>query len=314
MGWQDRPYAHRDEDEQPRRPYYQGAQAGGVSVTTAIIIANIIVFGLMAYAGPRISNWIVNFGIMQGAAVLHGQIWRLLTATYMHAGLTHIFINMLFLYFLGPALERVWGRRQFLLVYTLAGVAGNILLTAAGLVGFIDPYLPGLGASGSVLALLGAAAVLFPEAEVYVYFLFPVRIRTCVIFYSLWYVYNVWQQGPNYGGDLCHLAGLAVGVWWAYSGGFSLSGRHRTKIDPSSAVRHLASVLGGPPTRSDQDARDPSSAGEQRHTDAEAIDRILAKVHEHGVDSLTLEEKRALAEASQRRQADQRPENTDDAT
>jgi len=314
LGWQDRPYAHRDHDDQPRRPYYRGPVAGGISVTTAIIIANVIVFVLMFYGGPRIYNWIVNFGVMQGEAVLHGQFWRLLTATYMHAGLTHIFINMLFLYFLGPALERVWGRRQFLLVYTLAGIAGNVLLTVAGLVGFIDPLLPGLGASGSVLALLGAAAVLFPEAEVYVYFLFPVRIRTCVIFYSVWYVYNVWQKGPNYGGDLCHLAGLAVGVWWAYSGGFSLSGRHRTKADPSSAVRRLASVLGGPPKTSDQDTRDPSSPEGQRHTDAETIDRILAKIHEHGVDSLTPEEKRVLAEASRRRQAHQPPENTDDAS
>ena len=313
MGWQDRPYAHHD-DDQPPRPYYRGPRAAGISVTTAIIIANVIVYVLMFYGGPRVCNWIVNFGVMQGAAVLHGQFWRLLTATYMHAGLTHIFVNMLFLYFLGPALERVWGRRQFLLVYTLAGVAGNVLLTAAGLVGFIDPFLPGLCASGSVLGLLGAAAVLFPEAEVYVYFLFPVRIRTCVIFYSVWYAYNVWQKGPNYGGDLCHLAGLAVGVWWAYSGGFSLSGRHRTKVDPSSAVRHLVSVLGGPSNTSDQDSREPSGSAEQRHTDAETIDRILAKIHQHGVDSLTPEEKNALSEASRRRQDSQRPENTDDAT
>lgn len=312
MAWQDRPYAHDDDNGPPQRPHYRGSGAGGVSVTTAIIIANIIVFALMFYAGQEISDWIVNFGIMKGAAVLHGQLWRLLTATYMHIGLTHLFINMLFLYFLGPALERVWGRRQFLLVYTLAGIAGNVLLTAASLVGFISPLQYGLGASGSVLALLGAAAVLFPEAEVYVYFLFPVRIRTCVIFYTVYYAYNVWQKGSNYGGDLCHLAGLAVGVWWAYSGGFSLSGRHRTKIDPSSAVRHLASVLGGPPTGSAAGARHPNIAPEQRHPDAEAIDRILAKIHEHGVDSLTPDEKNVLAEASRRRQAQQYPENTDD--
>ena len=76
---------------------------------------------------------------MQANAVLHGEIWRLFTATYMHASFPHIFMNMLILYFFGPLMERRLGGKQFFYMYTLGGIAGNILLTLAGLVNFINP-------------------------------------------------------------------------------------------------------------------------------------------------------------------------------
>jgi len=234
---------------------------------------------------------------MQAEAVLHGQVWRLFTATYMHAGFHHILFNMLALYFFGPALERVWGARQFFFVYTLGGIVGNILLTL--------PLTLGVGASGSVLTLLGAAAVLFPNAQVYVYFLFPIRIRTFVLIYGIYFVYNILQQGRNYGGDICHAGGLVVGLWWAWSGGFSLSGRHRTAVDPSSLIGRLKSRLAGGSSGQRYEAGAWQRRMRQRREDEETINRILAKVSEEGLHSLTPEEKRALKEATERRRAEE---------
>jgi membrane associated rhomboid family serine protease len=198
----------------------------------------------LTLSGSRPGHWLEWLGVMQAEAVLHGQIWRLLTATYLHASLQHVFFNMLGLYFLGPPLEQVWGRRQFFLVYTIGGIAGNVLLTLAGLFGFINPLVVGLGASGSILTLLGAAAVLFPDARVYVYFLLPLRIRTAVVLYGVWYILNVLQRGANYGGDLCHIAGLIVGLTWAYSGGLALARRCSTQSHVSALAGALLGQVG----------------------------------------------------------------------
>lgn len=305
MGWQHRDYAGEDQYARVRRrSVYRGSGMGTFSLVTTIIIVNIVVHFLM-HSGTRFGMTIAQYGVMQAEAVLHGQVWRLFTATYLHANMTHILFNMLGLYFFGPALERVWGRRQFFVAYTLGGIFGNILLTAAGAIGFIDPTTWGVGASGSVLTLLGAAAVLFPNARVYVYFLFPIRIRTFVLLYGIWFVYNVVQRGGNYGGDICHIGGLLVGLWWAWSGGVSISGRHRTAIDPSSLVGRLKMRVGGR-------AGPYSGSGawqqrvQQRQEDEETINRILGKVHAQGLHSLTPEEKQALQEATARRLAEQR--------
>ncbi len=300
MTWQTRDYASTESGDV--RVRYGGSPIHNLSVTTLLILANVGVYFFVNVLRTTPGMWFYDFGVMKAEAVLHGQIWRLLTATYLHANFGHIFFNMLGLYFFGPALERTWGRRQFFFVYTLGGIAGNVVLTIAGLVGFIDPHVEGLGASGSILALLGAAAVLFPNALVYIYFLFPMRLRTCVLLYGAWFVWNVFQKGSNYGGDLCHLGGMAVGVWWAWSGGWSLSGRHRVVRPPGSFWRRF---FGRAPA---QPAENPGAwrrRMEQRRQDEELIDRILKKVSREGIQSLTSAERRALEEATRRRREEE---------
>jgi rhomboid protease GluP len=237
MSWHERSYANE------RPAGCAGAGHGAVSVTGTLIAVNAFV-ALLTLSGSQPGRWLEWLGVMQAEAVLHGQIWRLLTATYLHASLQHVFFNMLGLYFLGPPLEQVSGRRQFILVYTIGGIAGNVLLTLAGLFGFISPLVVGLGASGSILALLGAAAVLFPDARVCVYFLLPLRIHTAAILYGVWYILNVLQRGANYGGDLCHIAGLIVGITWAYSGGLALTDRRGARPHVSALARTLQGQIG----------------------------------------------------------------------
>ncbi len=320
MSWQDRPYAHQDAPSSSRQPVYHGPGMEPLSVTTSLIIANAVVFYLMFFWSDRgLAQWITRFGVMQAQAVLDGQVWRLFTATYLHANVNHILLNMLGLYFLGPSLERRWGRRQFFVAYTAGGIAGNLLLTLAGLVGFIDPLTLGVGASGSVLTLLGAAAVLFPEAEIYVYFLLPVRIRTFVIAYAAWFVFNIVNRGANYGGDLCHVAGLVVGLAWAFSGGVSISGRHRTAIDPRSLIARVGAMLRGrghatrrphshaaprrrgefPPSH--QESSLPDEPSMPLHRD-DVLVKVFAKVAQSGIESLSDEERAILIDAARHRE------------
>ncbi len=303
MSWQHRDYAGADDAGGTYRPrgYYRGPGMRTISITTIIIIANAVIFFLTNNVSGGFGNTIANFAVMQPDAVLHGQVWRLFTATYLHANLGHLLANMIGLFFFGPALERTWGSRQYFLVYTLGGILGNVVFTVAGLIGFINPQVFGVGASGSVLALLGAAAVLFPNARIYLYFLFPISIRTFVLLYGLYFVWNVFQRGSNYGGDLCHLGGLALGLWWATTGGISLSGKHRTQIDPRSLLGRL--FKSGNQPRTGPGAWEARM--QQRREDEQTIDRILRKVHDQGMQSLTPAEKQALTAATQRRRQEE---------
>ncbi|MEE9295416.1 MAG: rhomboid family intramembrane serine protease [Phycisphaerae bacterium] len=293
MGWQDRDYARE----------YQAA-AGPVvsrmryrsprSVVTILIWINVVVFVACQITESRSLSPLFVFCAMISEKVLHGQIWRLVTSDYLHWNFTHILMNMLGLYFLGRPLEQLWGPRRFFAVYTAAGVIGSLFYMILSLMGWLHSGIAA-GASGCVLGLLGAAAVLFPHAEVYVYFLFPVKIRIVALVLGGFYVLNVLQGGPNAGGDACHLAGLAFGVWWAMKGMRWWDGRQRQRQRPQPVARvSFRQRL------------------KQRRADAELIDRILAKVHANGVASLTDREKHALNEATARQQAeDRRFERTD---
>lgn len=127
-------------------------------VTYGLIALNVLMYLVTAaQAGSIASNQrsplFVDL-VMFGPAVNDGQLWRLLTATFLHYGLTHVAVNMLSLYIIGRDIEQVLGRWKYLAVYLIAGIGGSL---AAYL---FTPYSAVAGASGSVFGLLGAAGVI----------------------------------------------------------------------------------------------------------------------------------------------------------
>lgn len=94
-----------------------------------------------------------ELGVTVPIGVAEGQWWRLLTSGFLHAGLLHLGMNMLFLWILGPQLERALGWTNFLLVYVASLLAGSLGVL------LLDPFVPTLGASGAVFGMLGAAVI-----------------------------------------------------------------------------------------------------------------------------------------------------------
>ncbi len=101
------------------------------------------------------------------ALLLH-QPWTIITNLFVHGGFTHILFNMISLYFLGSFLIRLVGEGDFLKVYFVGGIAGNILYIVLG-----PQNIPGIGASGAVFALGGALAIMAPRLPVFV---FPIPV------------------------------------------------------------------------------------------------------------------------------------------
>src|SRR5215469_6404564 len=123
-------------------------------ITTGLVAVNIAVFLVMVFTGVSVADPtprdIVRWGANYAPFTLGGQSWRLITAVFLHIGIIHILANMWALWNLGALAEMIFGRKFYLPVYLLAGVAGNIGSLA------IHHNAPGAGASGAIFGLAGA--------------------------------------------------------------------------------------------------------------------------------------------------------------
>jgi membrane associated rhomboid family serine protease len=188
----------------------------------------------------------------------------------------HIFFNMLGLFFLGPTLERHWGSRRFLPFYLGCGVAGALFYFFLVAVGFLPAGVM-VGASGSILGMLAACAILFPHFIVFI-FIFPVPIRIAAIGLTGVYFLYVVTKGANAGGHAAHLAGMAAGAAYVFSQ--SWRDKFKFKLQSGHFEKQMAS---------------------QRNLQVE-LDRILEKVHNSGIQSLNSKEKNILKEATKAEQ------------
>ena len=95
--------------------------------------------------------------------VYQGQVWRLLTHAFCHDryGVFHILFNMLFLYWFGCTLESMYGSREFLLFYLAAAVFAGLAFVGLDL--YTGSRIPGIGASGAVMAVTMLYAMHFPR-------------------------------------------------------------------------------------------------------------------------------------------------------
>ena len=235
-----------------------------------LLIINLVVFFAQILGGDELlTMWGSVLPVSLGAAF---QLWRLITYQFLHGGIGHVLFNMIGLFFLGPTLEKHWGTKRFLRFYLSCGVAGGLFFTLLVGLGFLQSA-PMVGASSGILGLLAACAILFPHFVVF-FFLFPVPIRVAAVILTLLYVVNLLTLGPNAGGDAAHLAGMAAGAFYVVSRPW----RYRLKMK----------------TRASSWKKQKDNTLDLR---AE-VDRILAKVHNQGIHSLTSREKRILKEAT----------------
>ncbi len=279
MGLYDRDYTQADYQSEFRHaPRMRIGFPKMTPVVKWLLIINIAVF-FVSVIIPPLGNFIYQWFQLDATSLSRAlQLWRLITYQFLHAPgfIWHIFLNMLGLFFLGPTLERHWGSKRFLPFYLGCGVAGAMFYFLLVAIGFL-PAGEMVGASGAILGMLAACAILFPQFVVII-FIFPVPIRIAAVFLTAIYIVTVLTKGANAGGDAAHLAGMAAGAAYVYSESW------RTKIKLK--------------TRTD---RWQKKMTEQRKLQSE-LDQILQKVHDSGIYSLTPKEKRTLKKATEAEQ------------
>jgi len=136
-------------------------------------------------------------------------LWQPFTYMFLHSRyhVLHLVFNMFVLWMLGCDLERQWGRRQFLKYYLICGVgAGLIIAVTAFFGGGVT-----LGASGAIFGLMIAFAVVFPNAVILAFFLFPIRAKTFVMILVAIEVFSMVTYAADNVSHLGHLGGALVG-------------------------------------------------------------------------------------------------------
>jgi membrane associated rhomboid family serine protease len=155
-------------------------------VTQGLIVANVIVFMLEMAGGMSFFEWFALWPPSTGPTLAPGfQIWQLLTYSFLHANLAHIFFNMFALYMFGSDIERLFGSRFFAGLYFVSVLTAAIChLVVSSWMG-AAPH-PTVGASGGVYGVLLAYGIYFPNRQLMLLIPpIPMRARTFVIVYAI---------------------------------------------------------------------------------------------------------------------------------
>ncbi len=195
-----------------------GFGGGGVTYYVQLLIfVNIAVFvcqllleipfgySLMPPGGPITLDWLAY----STGRLFQGWVWVPFTYMFLHGGLSHLFFNLLQLFFFGPDVERTLGTRQFLRFFLICGVAGAL----ANLVPWAvwGTNVPVLGASGAVLGVLVAFAVVDPDREIFLLPLpFPITARGVVIIFVILNLVNGLSGGSGTA-VATHFGGMIAG-------------------------------------------------------------------------------------------------------
>ena len=126
-----------------------------LSPTIQLIVVNLAVYGYSVVVGGRIDGIdlrvLAHIGALYAPAIVEGgEWWRLLSAMFLHGGLTHLLTNMVSLFIVGRLLERFVSVSAYMMLYLISGVIGGLLSLYA------HPLSIGVGASGAIFGIFGA--------------------------------------------------------------------------------------------------------------------------------------------------------------
>lgn len=203
-----------------------------------LIIACVVVFlgqtlvGM--FGGPVADQKVINYlGLMPAAVTHFGFVWQLFTYLFLHGGIWHILINMLFLWMFGKDLELAWGARKFYTYYFVCGVGAGVVEVIVKTI--LDPHgvgtstIPTIGASGAIYGVLLAAAIVFPDQQVWIIpfpVTLPMKIYVMIMGGLEFYASLRSGVGDNVS-HICHLGGMLVGFLYLRRGSYFYGFRNK---------------------------------------------------------------------------------------
>ncbi len=173
-------------------------------ITFILIAVNIAVYVFTSVAGGDFFNtndiMIYQFGQVNLFVLNYGQYYQLLTSMFVHANIAHIAGNMLFLLIFGLRAEEMFSLPEYLSIYFLGGLTGNLLS-----LWLLPPLIPSVGASGAIFAMFGACTVYARRT-----------VRQSIIgalIYAFFLLFLSSGPGVN---EFAHIGGLLTGLVIGY--------------------------------------------------------------------------------------------------
>ncbi len=245
----------------------------------AMLIGNAAVF-LVQYAVPGLTS-VLGLTPARFFSEFPNLIYQPLTYMFLHGNLGHIFFNMFALWMFGSQVEAAWGSKAFGRFYLFGGLSGALLtlIIASG------QAHPMIGASAAVYAVLIAYWIMFPQRMLYIYFLFPVKVKYAIP--------GMMLLGFLFGGanvaHWAHLGGAVFGLIYLKSG-FRFTGL--TRRFKEMKYRR-------------QEARQEKNR--QKAQDVmKRVDAILDKISEVGIENISRADRKFLEEASEHLSEDEK--------
>ena len=229
------------------------------------------------------------FGLHYVGFIHEFKLWQPITYMFLHGGWLHIIFNLIALWMFAGELEQKWGSRLFLRYYLYSGIGAGLFIAVMNYIIFVrfgsSPVT--IGASGAIYALLLAYGMTWPNREVLLYFLIPVKIKYLVIGFGLLEFFGTISSASGAGGNISHVGHLGGLI----SGFLILMYRSRTS---RSDTRTKAT-----PTMFTESARKTRIKKKKREIETrirakKIIDELLEKIARNGMSSLSPEEKRNL--------------------
>ncbi|GFE90266.1 rhomboid family intramembrane serine protease [Steroidobacter agaridevorans] len=135
-------------------------------VTGMLILSNVAVFVALLFSGSGFWNanleTLTQWGANTTPLTTDGQVWRLVSALFLHAGFIHLLLNMWVLWGIGRLTERLYGNGLFAAIYAGAGIIASLSSVAW------HPFILSIGASGAVFGVLGACLAFFLRSRTYI--------------------------------------------------------------------------------------------------------------------------------------------------
>jgi membrane associated rhomboid family serine protease len=187
-------------------------------VNYSLIALNIIVFILELMAGPNLEAALYEIALIPAdvtAGFDLGDLRAIFTSMFLHAGLSHLLGNMLYLWIFGDNVEDRIGHFWYLMFYLAGGVVASFAHVALN----PNSVIPTVGASGAIAAVLGAYLILFPQVKVLTFvpigFFLRLTLLPASLLLGFWFVLQLFNGLLTLG-----LADMGGTAFWAHIGGF----------------------------------------------------------------------------------------------
>jgi membrane associated rhomboid family serine protease len=247
-------------------------------VVVKLIFINVIIYILQ---NIEQTSFVTYLFALRPNAVLNGQVWQLFTYMFLHdpSSPAHLFFNMYSLFIFGLTIENEWGSRKTLFYYLFCGVGAGITIFVINLIVYGTGFGGiTIGASGAIFGLFLAFGVLFPNAEVLLFFIIPMKARTMVIIFG---ALELFFEVTGFMGNVSHvghIGGLFFGIIY-----FTLIDRWRSY---KRKVRSFVEKIEKPVTGESSPIRNLVI----RDENIEMKKKILKKLEEEGSGSINDDE------------------------
>lgn len=229
------------------------------------------------------------FGISHNGFINNLMIWQPFTYMFLHGGWMHIFFNLIGLWMFAGELEIFWGRTKFIKYYLISGTGAGFFIALMNYIAFINygdqaALVTTIGASGAIYGILLAYAMLWPDREVLLYFLLPIKIKYLVIAFGLMEFFGTLSSTTGNGGNISHIGHL----------GGIISGYLLIKFMKGSDYSKKTKLTFFERFKKKIRIKEKKHVIDTRIIAKKIIDDLLDKIAKNGMNSLTQEEKKKL--------------------